>query len=110
MRLRIDLSELQELERKVTAQLAQLPAQIQELTKAAAKMERREHDYQNRTGLLQRNTTGVLIRATRKMIHTQLRMNRPYASFVVAKGLSTIGDQAKGLEVGIEHLMSNIGR
>jgi len=90
----VDLSDLDEFTRDSAKHLRGWGASMRRVLKAAAKQEREEHSYQNRTGNLESHTQAVDAVDSKDETTIDLTMDMPYASYVVDRGYSQIDDVA----------------
>lgn len=74
----------------------------------AAMDERATHAYRNRSNKLEKNTKGVLERSGIRETRVALVMDRSYASYVRARGLTQIDSYALQAEKQMEALFNTI--
>lgn len=87
------------------------PKMLNEVRQGAIR-DQYEHEYRNRTGNLEKSTKGRLVRDSAKESRATLSMDMPYASFVLAKGLTDIEKEAKITEAILtkyfEHMLDHL--
>ncbi len=110
----VDLSDvhalLHEAERRLTPDA--VARDMRGVLRVAARNERAQHAYQNRTGRLQASTRGEVLSASASGgVHGVLYAGPadapsgvPYASFVLGRGLMVIDDQAEAAEMALERI------
>lgn len=102
MRVKIRLDDLKATAERARAEFAKTAEEMNRLVGLGAELERAEHRYQNRTGNLERSTMAHVISSSMRMSRVDLEMgfdpDAPYASYVVGRGFSAIGDVAERVE------------
>ena len=102
MQVKIDLSEVHALRARADEELRSVPAIMKHAVGLGAAYERGSHAYRNRTGRLERSTRGVLVSSAVRLTRADLEMGMPYASYVVARGLSNIHAAARMVREQLE--------
>lgn len=102
MRVRVDLSEVRELEERAKLELGGVTAELKRTVALGAAFERLSHSYQNRTGRLEASTHERVVRSTARLSQVDLEMgyqpSATYASYIVGRGLSRISEAARNVE------------
>ncbi len=109
----VDLSDVRALMREAEGRLAPdaVARDMRDVLRIAARNERSQHGYQNRTGRLQRSTRGEVLSASAGSgVHGVLYAGPPdapgvpYASFVLARGLMVIDEQAEAAAEALQRI------
>jgi hypothetical protein len=102
VRVRVNLSELRELEEKAKTELGGVTEQLKQVVALGAAFERLSHGYHNRSGQLEASTHERVVRSTARLSQVDLEMgyqpNADYASYIVGRGLSRISEAARNVE------------
>ncbi len=112
--MKLDISEVLAAEANARALLSgrAVAGVMKPILDNAARIERGDHDYNNRTRNLQTHTKAVQEVASNELVRIILGMFTDYASFVRAKGLTTIdGAAALGeaqIKAAFEQLASKV--
>jgi hypothetical protein len=106
----VDISEIVAMEERARAELARVPRIMKAVADVGAAEERSTHGYQNRTGELQKNTRAVIANQSADGATVELEMAKEYASYVIAKGLSNIDEEARRVERGITVALEALGK
>jgi hypothetical protein len=105
----LDISEVLATERAAHRHLdREVPREMRRVLAQAATDERRSHEYQNRTGDLERSTKATDPIVSDDEVHVDLVASMPYASYVNTRGLMQIDDLAKDAADELEYFFDGV--
>ncbi len=105
----LDISEVLATERAAERHLdREVPREMHRIVAQAARDERRGHDYQNRTGDLERSTVATEPVTNDDTVQVDLVAGMQYASYVNARGLMGIDELAQQAEQEIEYYLDGV--
>jgi hypothetical protein len=106
--IELDISEVIEAEANAVKEMDRVHKVMSSAVQIGAQFERDHKTYQNRTGDLQRGTRGKLDRNSKEEVVAELIMNTDYASYVKARGFSSIDEASRRTAAQISEGLKDI--